>query len=153
MNEIVKEAKEAVEKGLPCGFLVPKLLEVIESQTAEIEILIRKKETLRDELAEKDAEIDRLKHILVAFMNEVENWEHKHGIDTSNIPKIAVLGTEKENCIRQAKSEAYREFAEKAIQTVTEFFDYQPHLDTKEDVLAHTFRILKELARNLHGKQ
>lgn len=47
--------------------------------------------------------------------------------------------------LQTAKSEAYREFCEKAIQTVTEFFDYQPHLDTKEDVLAHTFRILKEL--------
>ena len=73
-SDIVKEAKEAVEKGLPCGFLVPKLLEVIESQTAEIEILIRKKETLRDELAEKDAEIERLEYVLMAVMHSVDKW-------------------------------------------------------------------------------
>lgn len=63
-------------------------------------------------ITEYETEIERLKHILVSFMSEVENWEHKYGVDTSNIPKIAVLGTEKENCIKQAKSEAYREFAE-----------------------------------------
>ena len=91
-SDIVKEAKEAVEKGLPCGFLVPKLLEVIESQTAEIEILIRKKETLRDEITEKDAEIERLRK---------EN------------ERFADIGKMYSEIRAEAKSEAYREFAER----------------------------------------
>ena len=114
-NEIIQEATEAVTKGMPCAFLVPPLLEVAKNQKTEIEILIRKKEALRDEIAEKDAEIERLQHILVSFMGEVENWDYKYNIDTSNIPKIAVLGTEKGNCIRQTKSEAYREFAHMVV--------------------------------------
>ena len=78
-------------------------------------------------IKEKNAEIERLQKQL------------KEGIDLSD------------DVFKIVKSEAIKEFAEKAIQTVTEFFDYQPHLDTKEDVLAHTFRILKELTRNLHA--
>lgn len=93
MNEIVKEAKEAVEKGLPCGFLVPQLLEVLERQNSEIDILIRKKETLRDELAEKDAEIERL----MPFGCQVEVSK-----------KIE----------KEIKSEAYREFADKLIDDI-----------------------------------
>ena len=64
-------------------------------------------------ISDLNAEVERLKHILVSFMNEVENWEHKHNIDTSNIPKIAVLGIEKGNILTQIKSEVGKEFAER----------------------------------------
>ena len=106
------DCEKASIAGYALGIINRQKAEVAKKDT-EIGILIRKKEALRDEIAEQQAEIERLRHILVSFMSEVENWEHKHGIDTSNIPKIAVLGTEKENCIKQAKSEAYREFAER----------------------------------------
>lgn len=78
----------------------------------EVEIIEAYQRAMKhnDLIKRQKAEIERLKHILVSFMSEVENWEHKYGVDTSNIPKIAVLGTEKENCIKQVKSEAYREF-------------------------------------------
>lgn len=61
-EQIIQEATEAVEKGLPCAYLVPHLLEVAKNQKLEIEILIRKKEALRDEIAEQQAEIERLKN-------------------------------------------------------------------------------------------
>ena len=109
------DCEKASIAGYALGIINRQKAEVAKKDT-EIGILIRKKEALRDEIAEQQAEIERLRHILVSFMSEVENWEHKHGIDTSNIPKIAVLGTEKENCIKQAKSEAYREFAESVKQ-------------------------------------
>ena len=42
------------------GKLMKDALDLINRQKAEIDILIRKKETLRDEVADKDAEIERL---------------------------------------------------------------------------------------------
>lgn len=39
-------------------------LDLVNRQQTEIDILIRKKETLRDEIAEQQAEIERLKYIL-----------------------------------------------------------------------------------------
>ena len=70
-NEIIQEATEAVTKGYPCAFYVPQLLEVIKNKEAEIEkkdteieILIRKKEALRDEISGLTAEIERLKNLV-----------------------------------------------------------------------------------------
>lgn len=87
-DQIIQEATEAVEKGLPSAFLVPPLLDVCKSQKEEIEILIRKKEALRDEVAEQQAEIERLTTM------------------------------HSEMCIgmKRLKSEAYREFAERFKQ-------------------------------------
>lgn len=80
-NDIIQEATEAVTKGMPCAFLVPPLLEVVKSQKAEIEtkdteigILIRKKEALRDEVAEQKAEKERLEYVLMAVMHSVDKW-------------------------------------------------------------------------------
>ena len=106
----------------------------LKQKDTEIDILIRKNETLKDEVSELQhknseleielkamrgvansykAEIERLKHILVSFMSEVETWDYKYGVDASNIPKIAILGTENESIIEQTKAEAYKEFAER----------------------------------------
>ena len=90
--------------------LIRDALDLINRQKAHIERLEKVEYFATKTIEKQTAEIERLKHILVSFMSEVENWEHKYGVDTSNIPKIAVLGTEKENCIKQVKSEAYREF-------------------------------------------
>ena len=113
-EQIVQEATEAVTKGLPCAFLVPKLLEVIESQKAEIEILIRKKETLRDELAEKDAEIERLKA-------EIRNTDNiLYSLDRP---------------LAQIKSEAYREFAERLIDVAVGNWKHKVNVATIDNTL------------------
>lgn len=44
--------------------IMAKALDLINRQKTEIDILIRKKETLKDELAEKQAESERLKYLL-----------------------------------------------------------------------------------------
>lgn len=43
--------------------LAKETLDMLNRQKAEIDILIRKKESLRDEIAEQQAEIERLKEI------------------------------------------------------------------------------------------
>lgn len=95
------------------GILAHFLRNFIECRDAEIDILIRKKDKLQDEIAEQQTEIERLKHILVSFMSEVENWEYKYNIDTSHIPKIAVLGAEKGNILAQIKADTQKDLAEK----------------------------------------
>ena len=58
---------------IPCISKLMKLaLELIKNKDAEIEILLRKKHTLRNEIAEKDAEIFKLKE-------EIENLKLKIG--------------------------------------------------------------------------
>lgn len=50
-------------------------LELINRQKAEIDILIRKKNTLKDEIAEQKAEIERLKDLLKSvgeYINRLE---------------------------------------------------------------------------------
>lgn len=63
-------------------------------------------------------EIERLRHILISFMNEIESYEQKSGVYLSNLPKIIVAGTEKENVVKQIKSEAINEFAERVKQEI-----------------------------------
>ena len=72
-------------------------LDLIKRQKTEIEILIRKKETLRDEITEKDAEIERLKNAYKQCA-----WERD------------VLG----------KYEAYREFAKEFVDDLSHMLTY-----------------------------
>ena len=123
-SDIVKEAKEAVEKGLSCGFLVPKLLEVIESQKAEIDILIRKKETLRDEIAEKDAEIEKLREQIKKGDKIYEEAMLNAEAENNNLKQVIETLVKKE--INTIKSEAYREFADSLTKKVEFLFDYYP---------------------------
>ena len=67
-EEIIQEATEIYETNQNGGALVGDLLRIIKSQKAEIEkkdteidILIRKKHALRDEISELMAEVERLK--------------------------------------------------------------------------------------------
>lgn len=59
------------------------------------------------------AEIDRLRYILVNFMGEIFDWGNKNGVDTRIFAQTAILGKEKDGAVKQIKSEAYREFAER----------------------------------------
>lgn len=67
-DEMIQEATEAVAKGLDAGYTIESLLKTINRQKVEIkekdieiDILIKKKETAYDEVAELRAEVERLK--------------------------------------------------------------------------------------------
>ena len=72
--------------------IIAQMRGTINRQQTEIDILIRKKETLRDEIAEKQAEIDKL-------TNELEYLNGKYLIQ--------------DMAVQSAKSEARKEFAER----------------------------------------
>lgn len=88
----VKHCPMIAECQTDINALEKSALALINRQKAEIDILIRKKETLRDEITEKDAEIDRLRHTNKLISKNAGSllWH-----------------------LEQAKSEAYREFADK----------------------------------------
>lgn len=67
---------------------------------------------LDNDIIKAKAEIERLQHILINFMVEIEDWEYKYNIDTSNIPKIAILGMEKAENIKAIRGNAIKEFTE-----------------------------------------
>ena len=128
-EQIIQEATEAVEKNLNAGCYVGDLLRIIK---------------------EKKAEIERLKHILVNFMVEIEDWEYKYNIDTSNIPKIAILGMEKAENIKAIRGNAIKEFAEKfkekAGSMVTSCQGYEMYETKQYQISAINFdNLVKEM--------
>ena len=62
-DEIIVNALKILEP-FEVRDIIAQMEGTINRQQAEIDILIRKKETLRDEIAEQQAEIERLKYIL-----------------------------------------------------------------------------------------
>lgn len=109
-------------------------LALINRQKAMIDGLIAGQETLQKALCDKNAEIERLNNeekallytvegvrkerrrlqtILVNFMDEIYEWGNKNNADTNNFAQIAILGVERDSAVRQIKSEARKEFAEK----------------------------------------
>ena len=116
-NEII-EALERCPSHRECCFcnsveecgskrvLTTSALDLIKRKDAEIDILIRKKETLRDEIAEQQAEIERLREELIVK-------------DYKEIPikmeRVYRIGCG-EACVEAIKAEAYKEFAEKLKQ-------------------------------------
>lgn len=95
--------QERFGKDAPCSNLKKYALDLINRQKTEIDILIRKKETLKDELAEKQAEIERLKDFgKEGFINFLGNCL----VYSKNLKDY--------NDMRNGlKSEAYKEFAER----------------------------------------
>lgn len=183
-EEIIKEATEAVEKGLPCAFLVPPLLEVVKSQKAEIDILIRKKEALRDEVAEQKAEIERLQKLqkptktsgfiiqngkVVFYSNMLNGYRHEYKDLDEVVKELNLMLQSCYKCdevvshykgnLKTAKSEAYREFAERLKEiskevTVAYVADtsIQEHKTGMFYYQKEDFdNLVKELTRNLHA--
>ena len=144
IDDIIQEATEAEEQGRDAGYAVGELLRIINQQKAkirelkrelidkqreigkiamkyfareeeierqklEIDILIRKKEALRDDIAEKDAEIERYKKNNRFIDSECD----------SIMEKLAILDRQTLEAVASAKSEAYREFAERFKWYVT----------------------------------
>jgi hypothetical protein len=58
------------------------------------------------------AEIERLKSILLKFMDEVAKWEEKKGIDVSELPLIPICD-EGRDIIDHYRAQAIRQFAER----------------------------------------
>ncbi len=140
-NEIITALEDAVSRLEKTGIddwelalskdTTSAIIDIIKILKEENEELKRRNQNLTFEnenltsaLKSAKAEIERLHHILVSFMSEVENWEHKYNIDTSSIPRIAVLGTEKGSIIKHIASEARKELAERLREKGT-----SPELD------------------------
>ena len=87
--------------------LMRESLDLINRQKSEIDILIRKKETLRDEIAEQQAEIERLKEFI----------EKDQGL----ILKLTGVPVEEYN--QKVKSEAIKEFADKYVTELVDTYD------------------------------
>ena len=125
-EEIIQEATEAVNNGLMAGYAVGRLLDIINRQNAEIDILIRKNETLKDEVSELqlknasyNAEIERLKDIAKGALNE-----------SINICDF----------ILDAKAEAIKEFADKLMKKLmNQQFQYQ------ENIIIYIDNLVKEM--------
>lgn len=81
----------------------------IKTYDTEIDILIRKNETLKDEIC-------RLQNILVGFMGEVGTWSNKYDVDISNIHKLPLLAKEDYNIRNKIKHKGIKEFWNKLKQ-------------------------------------
>lgn len=112
----------------------------IAKKDTEIGILIRKKEALRDEIAEQQSEIDRLKESNKRLSGQMGSLIHH---------------------LETAKSEAYEELADKLhdnfiskVQKRYCLLSSNPYKYTEgytaDDVLSTIVNTLEELTRNLH---
>jgi hypothetical protein len=81
------------------------------------ELLEIEKSAMQHKIDSQKAEIDRLRYILVNFMGEIFDWGNKNGVDTRIFAQTAILGKEKDGAVKQIKSEAYKEFAERLKQS------------------------------------
>ena len=102
-------------------------LDLINRQNAEIERLTKEPEEAAVSIFDaanrflehkklmqyQKEEIERLQSILLKFVREINNFENKHNIDTSDFSLIPILENEKNNIVKQMKSEAIKEFAER----------------------------------------
>lgn len=96
---------------------------------------------LRAASLKQKSEIARLQHILVSFIDEVSLWGNKYNIDTSNIPKLVLLGEEQENILTQMKSAHMNE-----IESLNR------RLNNSQLHQKNTYKLLQE-SRNLHLKE
>lgn len=65
-----------------------------------------------ERIYQQQAEIARLQSILLCFMDEVNKWENKHGLDISELPLIPIRN-EAEKIKNQIESKAIKEFWDK----------------------------------------
>lgn len=172
----IRELKrELIDKQREIGKIAMKHFkqaEELERQKLEIDILIRKKEALRDEIAEKDAEIEKLREQInkgdkiyeEAMLNaEAEKNNLKQVIETFKNNKIIIqlddevllkdFKTEVNKEINTIKSEAYREFAERVKKSIRKSVDDAWHSDgigiyDAEYVLDDIDNLLKELTES-----
>lgn len=116
MDDIIQEATEAYEQGRDAGYAVGDLLQIIKNQKVEIDILIRKKKTLRDEIAEKDAHIAGLQKVNAEMFDTI-------GEKYAEIERLKTMHSEMCIGMRRLKSEAYTRFADKAKDATFHYYD------------------------------
>ena len=106
-------------------------LDIINHQKAEIERLQKDLEeaavTIHDAAKRyseykkliqcQKEEIERLQSILLKFVREINIFENKHNIDTSDFSLIPILENEKNSIVKQIKAEGIKEFAERLKET------------------------------------
>ena len=126
------------EEEVTCITILSKnALDLINRQKAEIDILIRKKESLRDEIAEQQAEIERLKEENETIKSNFECQQIVLGDFDEIIKKQAKK-------LKTAKSEAIKEFAERLKEKLKEV----PRYDI-EDKAYYAIGTYGELIDNL----
>ena len=93
------------------------ILDLIKRQKAEIDILIRKKDSLRDEIAEQQAKIERLQKSNEEMFCTIS----KQDAEITQLQKRIVFWREDMNYqLKTAKAEAIKEFAEMIIMEYPE---------------------------------
>ena len=102
---------------------------IIKKQKAEIERLQKEEKALLITVEKMRNEIRRLQNILVNFMDEIYEWGNKNNVDTNTFAQIAVLGNEKDIVVKQIKTEAIKEFAEKIDQLFYRYAHLHSHAD------------------------
>ena len=105
-------------------------------------------DVLENEINRQKAEIDRLRYILVNFMGEIFDWGNKNGVDTRIFAQTAILGKEKDGAVKQIKSEAYKEFAERLKQSAFDCdvsFGYGKEHYTKAVAVIEIDNLVKEM--------
>lgn len=136
-EEIIQEATEIYETNQNGGALVGDLLRIIKSQKAEIEkkdteieILIRKKHALRDEISELTAEIERLsdRNHKCIYLSDDETTEFCVDGACPEFETKAMI-----------KTEAYREFAKLVNR----------HLNSNTPRGAYLYNIMKDVEKEL----
>jgi hypothetical protein len=93
----------------------------LEKKDTEIDILIRKKEALKDEIAEKDAEIDRQDVQIMRLKHEIERLQKENeelGKAIGNAYELNCFLEATRKCVR---TEAYRYFADKITEVFTRY--------------------------------
>ena len=103
-NDIIKALEKILELMCREGDLqrastISNALNLINRQKSEIDILIRKKEALRDEIAEQQAEIEEYRAKYKDLYTKL-----------SNVQTMAITVNEQAD---EIKAEAYKEFAER----------------------------------------
>ena len=122
-EEIIK----CLEHRMPFDNVCVEAYDLINRQKAEIERLQKDLEeaavTIHDAAKRyseykklkqcQKEEIERLQSILLKFVREINIFENKHNIDTSNFSLIPILENEKNSIVKQIKAGAIKEFAER----------------------------------------
>ena len=100
-------------KALECCFLSECACKDCPYSAFEICDTAKMINTVIDLINRQKAEIERLRKIIVGFIDEVGTWSNKYEVDISTIHKLPLLAKEDFNIRNKIKTEAIKEFAER----------------------------------------
>ena len=108
-----------------------KFLDLINRQKAEIDILIRKKETLQDEVAELQAKNERLTEKVEALGDPIESAQYELFELREENRELHKICNQAIKTYKETKAEAIKEFAERLKDKTSyakDVFDYTEKL-------------------------